>query len=161
MTRTHTYLDRTGWAPGPWDGEPDHVEWRDPATGLPCLTHRNRFGTWCGYVGVPPGHPWHGKDYDDEALYDVDVHGGLTYADLCDPDAPPQEGICHVPEPGEPEDVWWLGFDCGHFMDQAPGLEAREREMTDPMPPMLGLTYRTLGFVVDETTGLAGQVARA
>lgn len=33
------------------------------------------------------------------------VHGGLTYSDRCHDD------ICHVPAPGEPDDVWWFGFD--------------------------------------------------
>lgn len=59
--KTETFIDRTGWPSGPWDDEPDRVEWRDEATGLPCLALRNdMFGSWCGYVAVPPGHPVHG-----------------------------------------------------------------------------------------------------
>lgn len=87
--------DKSDWGAGPWQDEPDRVEW-DHA-GLPCLAARSPTGgNWCGYAAVPPGHPLHGQDYN---AVDVDVHGGLTYADRCG------GHICHVPKPGEPEDV--------------------------------------------------------
>lgn len=70
-------------------------------------------GTLCGYVAVPPSHPWHGVPYDN---IDVSTHGGLTYSDSCDDDGP----ICHVPSPGESDEVWWVGFDCGHCYDVMP-----------------------------------------
>jgi hypothetical protein len=44
---------------GDWMGEPDKAQWPDPSTGLPCLAVRNRFGVWCGYVGVSPGHRYY------------------------------------------------------------------------------------------------------
>lgn len=65
----------------------------------------NRMGYRCGYVRIPPGHPWHGKDYDSVEPY-PDVHGGLTFADAdidCGKD-------------GE-DNAWWLGFDCAHAGD--------------------------------------------
>ena len=36
-TKTYTTIDRAalGWPAGPWDGEPDKVQWPDAATGLP------------------------------------------------------------------------------------------------------------------------------
>src|SRR5437868_461399 len=95
--------------PGPWDNEPDRLEWRH--AGLPCLMNRNRSGVWCGYVAVPPGHPFHGASYDDERTYDLPSHGGLTFSSTCSGE------ICHVPQPGEPDDVWWFGFDCNHGYD--------------------------------------------
>ncbi len=49
--------------------------------GLEWEIVKNDRGFRCGYVRIPPGHPWHGKDYSDEALWDVDVHGGLTFAE--------------------------------------------------------------------------------
>lgn len=106
--QTWTTMDRSSWGPGPWDGEPDKVSWTDPATGRPCLAVRNPVGAWCGYVAVDPGHPLHGQDYD---VPDVVVHGGLTYAAYCREGATEAEGICHVPRPGQPHDVWWFGFD--------------------------------------------------
>lgn len=99
------------FGPGPWLDEPDRIEWR--SGGFVCLMHRNRMGAWCGYVGVGPGHPWHGKDDGD---INAEVHGGITYADAC------AGHICHVPEPGEPEHLWWLGFDCAHGGDLIPGM---------------------------------------
>lgn len=121
QTREWTFIDKAVWGEGPWVGEPDKMQWQDPATGLPCLIVRNSecTGALCGYVGVPPGHPLHGKSYND---VEVSVHGGLTFADKCRPEAD-DGGICHVADPGEPDDVWWLGFDCAHAMDLSPHME--------------------------------------
>ena len=47
--------------------------------GLQQCVVLTQMGHRCGYTRIPPGHPWHGKDYDD---IDVDVHGGLTFAEL-------------------------------------------------------------------------------
>jgi hypothetical protein len=30
--KTWTWINRTGWGDGPWDDEPDKVEWRDAVT---------------------------------------------------------------------------------------------------------------------------------
>lgn len=65
--------------------------------GFPWVTMKNGMGYRCGYVGIPKGHPWYGKGYDELC---PEVHGGLTYADL-----------------SEDESVWWMGFDCAHYMD--------------------------------------------
>lgn len=131
---------------GPWYDEPDKAHWVDETTGLDCLIVRNRLGALCGYVGVPPAHPWHGKDYDD--VY-ADVHGGLTYADRCQEDE--EHGICHLPEPGRPDDVWWLGFDCAHAGDLVPGAGR-----VSPYE-----TYRELNYVRDEVARLARQAKEA
>ncbi len=120
------------------------------AWSYPCVLHRNLFGAWCGYVAVPPGHPWHGKDYDD--VY-AEVHGGLTYADECD------KCVCHVPAPGEPDDVWWLGFDCGHFNDLMPGHEAEMNRLIPDRQPWNEnfAVYRTAEYVKEECENLALQ----
>jgi hypothetical protein len=126
--QTWTFRDRKGWSNGPWDNEPDKMQWTDADTGLPCMIQRNHFGALCGYVGVSRAHPDYGKDYEQ---VEVSVHGGLTYAATCDPWFDPEtgQGICHVPEPGEPDDVWWLGFDCGHAFDLSHGLDAHYRKL--------------------------------
>ena len=102
--------DKTRWPRGEWDNEPDRVDFLH--AGFSCFILRNMLGAWCGYVGVPSTHPAYRQDYND---VDVDVHGGLTYADVCG------DHICHIPEPGMPDDVWWLGFDTNHYCDYAPG----------------------------------------
>ena len=55
-------IDRDGWDAGPWDDRARQGPVaRRRATDLDCLAVRNQHGSWCGYVGVAPGHPWHGR----------------------------------------------------------------------------------------------------
>jgi hypothetical protein len=140
-------MDKTEFGPGPWQDEPDRVEFEH--AGLPCLMKRNYYGVWCGYAAVPPGHPLHGKAADDPDVHVVSasVHGGLTWASAC------QGSICHVPKPGEPDDVWWFGFDCGHCDDLSPLTEAKLPDLCT------GGTYRDQAYVTAEVRGLAEQLA--
>ena len=143
-------IDKAAWGPGPWQTEPDRVEFRH--AGLPCLLVRNRMGNWCGYAAVAPGHALYGRHCRDP---DVHVHGGLTYADRCSGE------ICYVPEEGEPEDVWWFGFDCAHAYDLVPELEAYMRKNA----AFRGLrdghdTYRDVAYVRREAERLAEQLAK-
>ena len=90
--KTWNWIDKSTWDRGPWDSEPDKIQWNEESTGLTCLIVRHpRLGYFCGYVGVGPSHPLHGKSYNDA---DVEVHGGLTYSKPCDND--PEHGICRV-----------------------------------------------------------------
>jgi len=134
---------------GPWLEEPDRVEWRLTG-GLVGLLRRNQFGVWCGYVGVPPGHPWHGKSYDE---VEADVHGGLTYSKHCN------AHICHVPEPGEPEHLFWLGFDCGHAGDESPGIRQTLCQVGGASEGLLcgSDVYRDLEYARAEVQRLAEQ----
>lgn len=159
-TKTWHTMDKRTWGPGPWQDEPDKMQWPDSATGLPCLIKRNPVGALCGYVGVPVGHPWYGEHYR-EVHPDVQIHGGLTYSDAC------QEGdeghtICHVPALGEPDHAWWLGFDCGHRGDYAPNGSS---EM-DFWNSLLGSeagdgSYCDLAYVQAQCTALAGAAREA
>ena len=54
------------------------------------------YGEFNGYVSLPVGHCWYGKDYD--RLQEVDVHYGLTYSK--------EEG-----------GRWVIGFDTAHAGD--------------------------------------------
>lgn len=141
-------VDKAGWpSRGVWDSEPDKIQFADEAIGLPCLIVRGPVGALCGYVGVPEGHPLHGKDYDDAG--DIDVHGGLTFANSCSPKAKEDRGICHKPAPGEPDHVWWLGFDCAHSGDVCPSLDRAD---------CYG-EYRDIPYVEAECRKLAKQLA--
>jgi len=148
-------------------------------------------GAWCGYVAVPPGHPWHGVHYNEcvkgcatvepkpiEQIGDVpvpdsiqkahmerkhfacretfqsdhtpeliiNVHGGLTYSDFC------SGHICHVPKPGEPDNVFWFGFDCSHGGDVIPSF--REFDFK----ALMGETYKDVAYVRAQVEHLAGQL---
>lgn len=146
-----TYLDRGEWPQGEWSNEPDKMQWQDKDTGLPCLIVRNRMGALCGYVGVAEGHPAFAVHYNDVNPY-PDVHGGLTFSDFCRPYGEQKEGICHVPDEGETERVWWLGFDCGHFMDVVPSM-LRHGFGDD------GDYYKDVPYVKAECRKLAAQLA--
>jgi len=156
-TATGRILPEYPLGEGPWNDEPDKVQWIDPITGLDCLIVRNRMGALCGYVGLPPEHPLHGKDYGHDAV-DVSVHGGLTFANFCADEEGP-DAICHIAAPGRPDHVWWLGFDCGHAWDLQPGMVQFEKRMGFGRLP--DVVYRDLDYVVDEVTALAVQLVHA
>lgn len=185
-------VDKSAWGDGPWQSEPDKIQWQDAATGYPCLIVRNGevTGALCGYVGVSPNHPAHGLHYDGctkaaadlrkvarrkaSALWmeakktdpnaapsynlpeapvvsvglseGLEVHGGLTFADGCG-HGEEDRGICHKPDPGEPDNVWWFGFDCAHACDIAPAMS---RDSDD--------VYRDVSFVTAECESLAKQL---
>ena len=160
QTLQWAFTDRKGWGDGPWDAEVcDKIQWQDPLTGLPCLAKRGPVGSWCGYIGVTPGHPFYGCDYGDcpigcgaerwdcqhmpEAV--LSVHGGITFSGPCQEDR--EHGICHTPDAGEPTEVWWLGWDTAHAGDSCPA-----------MPGIPGDVYRTLAYVQEECARLARQL---
>lgn len=164
-TETATFPDHKDLpSGGPWADEPDKLVWIDETTGLDCMIHRNLFGTLCGYVGIPQEHPWHGVHYgdctknlpecDDDVYCDhepkiaLDVHGGITYSAACQPLNDDGSGICHIPQDGRPDDVWWFGFDCNHSGDLAPGS-----------PSVLPGVYRNIAYVEAEIVLLAEQLA--
>jgi hypothetical protein len=194
-------IDKSEWRRGPWDNEPDKIQWQDDETGLPCLIVRGPAGALCGYVGVAPGHPWHGADYDN---CDVSVHGGLTFAHGCaeisrekwakwrerqyarrdeakrypigdaardlrewakeleDYEAwearAKSRYICHVASPGEPDPVWWLGFDCAHAGDYTPSYG---RDLGMPTGWGGVVEYRNIAYVEQECRSLAKQIRGA
>lgn len=147
---------------GPWQDEPDKVQWYDETTGMACLIVRNHSGALCGYAGVEPRHPWHGIEYgscihgcvDDwcdhrpESL--TEVHGGLTYSAGCQANGK----VCHVPAEGRPHDVWWFGFDCAHYLDVVPAYD-----LLSPGLNAGGATYKDMDYVRAEVTSLAKQLS--
>jgi len=83
----------------------------------------------------------------------VNVHGGLTYSNFC------HEPICHVAREGEPV-AYWLGFDCGHFGDLAPGMVAfHEKYLTGGGKGLFGDdVYRDVLYVATEVEDLVDQL---
>lgn len=137
-----------------WLNEPNRLEFKH--LGYDCLINRNPYGALCGYVAVPPGHPWHSKTYNDLGEADIwpNVHGGLTYSEKC------QGPICHKPKPGEEDDVWWLGFDCAHFDDLIPEY-FKEPYLSMDLDLLRGRIYRDIEYVKKEVKKLAKQIKAA
>lgn len=48
QTISYTTKDKSTWGDGPWQHEPDKMQYEDPDTGLPCLIVRNAVGALCG-----------------------------------------------------------------------------------------------------------------
>lgn len=153
-TKEYRTVDKTKWGAGPWQNEPDKVQWQDEVTGLPCLIVRGPVGSWCGYVGVNQGHSLYLKDYDEA---EVSVHGGLTFSNKCEPDANEEKGICHVAGEGETDYVWWFGFDCAHSHDYCPAYAA--------LPSSISwrggdyAEYKDMEYVKRQVKTLASQLA--
>jgi len=154
-------IDKAEWGNGPWHSEPDLAEWRDEATGLPCLALRHpRNGHWCGYIAVAADHPWTMEDWSDYEA-GVEVHGGITFGPArCQPeregDKMPWHRVCHVPRADESEDVRWFGFDCGHS-----GYHDADLEPGGDPCWHKNATYRDLDFVVEQCALLAKQAKEA
>lgn len=127
----YTYKEpsRENWYSGPWDDEPDMLEWQ--AHGLECCLLRNGSGAWCGYVGVRQSHPVpQGLVYQDT----LNCHGGITWA-----------------KSSKINDLFWLGFDCAHSGDRMP---SRPMQIFLPEEMYCNFYYAKL-----ETEALAYQLA--
>lgn len=114
--------------------------------GLPCRVVLTSMGHRCGYVGVPDGHPWHGKSYNEpvsvpkrvlERPIDVDKVGVLNVfcAALEETQEAMERGELDLvlavdvhggltwsdsrpaSDESDPDATWWLGFDCAHAGD--------------------------------------------
>lgn len=64
-----------------------------------------------GYVLIPIGHSLHGIHYND--MYQIDVHGGLTYSELVT-----EKKLKIWPELSKKDiGCWMVGFDTMHLED--------------------------------------------
>lgn len=115
---------------------PSHLLAEGTYEGFQWAILHNGMGFRCGYVAVPPGHPWHGKGYDEVR---AEAHGGLTYAN-----ANAEDGS------------HWLGFYCAHYGDaQDPDLPNY-----DTMRSFSGCV-RSQEYVEQECRSLCEQAAQA
>jgi len=123
-----------------WETEPNI--WR----GERCLALRQEnFKHWCGYIAIPPGHPWHGMS---DSLIPCSVHGGLTYAAQHEPSGD-----------YEHTDDWWIGFDCAHAYDYVPGFSINGGLRDNYSLP--SAVYRDLEYVKKEIMYLMEQAVAA
>lgn len=132
-----TFTKLTHLPLGEWHQEPSWKVWVDGATGIQCsIVRHKQFGTLCGYVILPEGHPWVGKHYSD---IEVEVHGDLSWS-------------------GKTSDgLWQIGFDCAHAFDLKPRMDLRPESgnlFRDSI-------YRNVAYVAAECAKLAAQVKSA
>jgi hypothetical protein len=161
------------WGPGPWQDEPDRLEWKDERTGLACKILRNTtLGNLCGYVGLPATHPYFGWNYgddiklapgdlEDSTINDVGIFEAFIYAmrggtkrgtiplgmTLKAHGGITWTGTMHNDDAG----LWWIGFDTGHCDDLSPGLKVMGIHLQHQI-------YRDIDYVKKEVTSLAFQL---
>lgn len=129
----------------PWETEPDFLEFVDEGTGYRCFIQRHpKLKHLCGYVELPEKHKLYGEtNVDNGFLLNLDVHGGVTYANAKTikryekrPNFFIDEYVPYV-----------VGFDCGHAGDLVPGVKSFHEEM-----------YRDIEYVTNECKNLAKQL---
>ena len=97
----------------------------------------------CGYVYLPPEHPFYKKNYEE---IDVSVHGGLTFST-------------------EYWGWWKIGFDCAHYGDLSPIMAAydniilKDIDYDEIMLELVKDNYRSMDFVEQELNKLTKQCA--
>lgn len=156
--------------------------------GYTCVVTFGSMAYRCGYVGIPSNHPLFGKGYDDYleikksdiegrkvsgifpligACLDDDervrieayfqCHGGIAYAGGGKQSKYPIES-----------DLWWFGFDCGHYCDKCDLQLAYEKFPNDraciglrialESQFEIGEEIRTEEYVADECKKLSEQL---
>lgn len=177
-------VDKTTWPDGPWNNEPDTKHWTDEATGYPCAVVRHpRYGSLCGYVGLPEGHPLYGLDYGAESdkltealerrkQEPVGENPSFMVLVSCITGVlkPAPDIVFKVhggltfsdksPDEDAPKDHWFFGFDCGHAWDYQPGLDSELAKYGVPRLTLIKDTvYRDFAYVEAECASLAQQLA--
>ncbi len=146
-------VDRLAWAAGPWDKEPDLLKLKHNATNYICWIVRRPMGQLCGYVEVPKTHIMFEWDAAESMPPYDPSHGGVTFSDFL---------------PGrKKKKKWSVGFDCAHYQDFMPRLEADLREAHKITEMCMGpkefhniagevKNYKTVEFVTAHLDALAG-----
>lgn len=111
--------------------------------GYDCVVLFNRNDIRCGYVFVPKGHKYFGKDYGE---VDIDCHCGITY------------GGWGLPNTDENEQ-WVIGFDCGHFEDGT-DVEAIKRYFNREPWYIFDGEVRTVEYCENECKKIVDQLVR-
>jgi hypothetical protein len=104
----------------------------------------------CGYVGVTEGHPWFGRHKYE---IDAEVHGGVTFALASERHREQSSSTCHQPDEGEPDKVWWVGFDCAHSLDLLPSQPNRPRPGVDSTCPVGSSRFTAISVTSSTTLG--------
>jgi hypothetical protein len=146
--KTLNWIDKSRWVDGEWQREPDRIEW--VYLGFPCLITRQDIGFLCGYVGIPPTHPYYGKDIKDKELKEIPTDKGINFSEpsyqIDDPRA-----VCHQLLT-KTDDYWWIGFDCCHSDDAFPRIIRFHNFSSDA-------TYKNVEYVKTQVEFLARELS--
>lgn len=158
-----------------WETEPDELDFK--AEGLQCAMRRGPVGSWCGYVGVSPEHPWYGMEYNslvkqpsDFANRRITDQTSMIELFLHVARLDKREETCtiglalevhggitysadHLPVADRGANLFWFGFDCAHSSDLVPGMIKYY-----PHRLIQGMIYRNQSYVVAECQSLARQL---
>ena len=158
----------------PWLKEPKEDNFEH--AGLQCRICRHPILLhYCGYVGVPKGHPLYGVELDQETpalqealerlkrARDVEMTFARAVAVLVGEIKPTPQivlevhgGITYSGDrvPGEKSDgLWWFGFDCAHAGDFVPKSYFEAPDLFQ------GTVYRNYEYVRAQAERLADQLA--
>lgn len=141
----YNLIDKSTWPKGPWNEEPDLVNLR--IREYYCQIIRTDFGVLNGYVALWKGHKEYGKGYNS---IDIDVHGGLSFSEQANS---PELGdiYCDPLDEFHEGPHWYIGFDCIHWMDDAPGMISSTKLTPNS-------TYKNITFVKSELESLVQQL---
>lgn len=92
----------------------------------------------------------------------LNVHGGLSFSDHCQPGAE-DDSVCHIVLDGRPDNIWWLGFDCAHAGDLTPSSIAFHKKFVTEHPEFNDVPediYRNIAYVKSEIELLALQLSK-
>ncbi len=146
-------IDRKDWVFGPYCTEPDVIKLQHKSTKYICWIRRVQLGQLCGYVEVPKNHIMFQWDASESMPPADPSHGGVTFSDFL--------------SGRKKKKKWAVGFDCAHYQDFMPKLEADLREahrITEMcMKPSEFINiggkvrnYKTVGYVAGNLNDLAG-----
>jgi hypothetical protein len=144
---TLNWMDKSFWAEGEWQQEPDRIEW--VYLDFPCLIVRQDGGWLCGYVGIPPTHPYYGKDMLDNEIKEIQVHRKITLSEISQQSDDPR-AVCYRLLPNY-DNYWWIGFDCCHSEDALPIMMNFYRFQDSA-------SYKNVEFVKNEVEYLAREL---
>ena len=129
------------------------VEERFEYKGFPCVVLFMPMGFRNGYVGLPKGHKYYGKEFD---FIPVDCHCGLTYGK-------------HYLYGQDDKDTYWIGFDCCHCCDGF-DLENLDKYFGNRIENQIMRDYhkminkehefRTLEYVKENCIGIVDQLTQ-
>ena len=118
-----------------WDNEFDFYELATKDGWKAYIKRHPNLGHLCGYVAIPPWHPFYGLRCEDINVW---VHGGITWSGFF-------KGL-----EGKNEREYQVGFDCAHFNDLTPFRKYTTFLSESPI-------YRNVPFVMKELDQLLVQ----